>query len=80
MPPCLCTVTHIQRLEPSITLPKMEQWDFEDDGDGRWFWRYFSPEEMRESVQDFSTRTDCIADAMGHGYLALDLGGALREK
>ena len=41
------------------------------DEDGRWSWR--SVKEAAEGASDstFASRTDCIADAMRHGYLDL---------
>ncbi len=45
-------------------------WDFFQDQDGRWRWRYSSSEQQRVSECDhgYATPDDCIADARRHGY------------
>jgi hypothetical protein len=47
-----------------------QQWEFLQDQDGRWYWRCISEATSSESDLRFESRTDCIADAMRHGYLA----------
>ena len=49
----------------------METWQFYQDEEAEWCWRYVAPTGV-ETVgpASFSSRTDCIADAMRHGYLA----------
>jgi len=50
------------------------QWDFVQDEQGKWFWRcYQGDRTYSRSQHTFDTRVDCIADAMRHGYLALEL-------
>jgi hypothetical protein len=49
---------------------KTQQWEFLQDRGLRWYWRRLkrgSPAARSERV--FRSRTDCIADAMTHGYL-----------
>jgi len=52
----------------------VDYWDFFQDNDGRWRWRYSSAEEQRvsECAQGYATPDDCIADARRHGYRALN--------
>jgi hypothetical protein len=50
-----------------------DRWQFIEDGAGRWLWRHTAPDgTVRAGVHPYSSRTDCIVDAMRHGYLALD--------
>jgi hypothetical protein len=46
-------------------------WDFFQHDDGRWGWRYEPREKQTAaaSTERFSTRSECIIDAMKHGYL-----------
>jgi hypothetical protein len=49
----------------------MESWHFFQNGAGQWCWRHLCRGEvLRESERAFASRTDCIADAMHHGYLS----------
>jgi hypothetical protein len=51
----------------------MDKWCFVQDAVGLWGWQYTPSLSRTEfSGQRFSSRTDCIADAMRHGYLAID--------
>jgi hypothetical protein len=51
----------------------MDNWRFSQDAFGLWGWQHTTPEGvLNPSSQSFRSRTDCIADAMRHGYLALD--------
>jgi hypothetical protein len=49
----------------------LEQWQFFQDVRNNWCWRQLdsSSRNVGESRQCFSSRTDCIADAMRNGYL-----------
>ena len=49
---------------------KTEQWEFVQDGSRGWYWRCLKRGSQRaRSAREFASRTDCIADAMEHGYL-----------
>ena len=49
----------------------MDNWRFTQDALGHWGWQHTEPNGAeRACVQRFTSRTDCIADAMRHGYLA----------
>lgn len=51
----------------------MDNWRFFQDALGLWAWQHTAPDGVvRVSAQARSSRTDCIADAMRHGYLAFD--------
>jgi hypothetical protein len=51
----------------------MDNWRFFQDALSLWAWQHTAPDGVvRMSAQSFSSRTDCIADAMRHGYLAFD--------
>jgi hypothetical protein len=47
-----------------------QQWEFLQDEQARWYWRCISEGTSTQSDQRFASRTDCIADAMRHGYLS----------
>jgi hypothetical protein len=47
-----------------------QQWEFLQDEQGKWYWRCISEPISAESDLRFESRTDCIADAMRHGYLS----------
>jgi hypothetical protein len=50
-------------------------WEFFADTHGRWNWRCRrSDGALGESKQCFRSRTDCIADAIRHGYQAREPG------
>ena len=50
-----------------------ERWQFIEDAAGRWLWQHTAPDgSVRESLQRYGSRTDCIVDAMRHGYLSFD--------
>jgi hypothetical protein len=49
---------------------KTQQWEFAQDASRRWYWRCLHRgSQSARSEQAFTSRTDCIADAMEHGYL-----------
>ena len=49
----------------------METWQFYQNEKAEWCWRYVAPTGVEtDGETSFSSRTDCIADAMRHGYLA----------
>jgi hypothetical protein len=50
---------------------KTQQWEFLEDGShGGWYWRSLKRgSQNARSACLFASRTDCIADAMEHGYL-----------
>jgi hypothetical protein len=49
---------------------KTEQWEFLQDSSRRWYWRCLKRgAQSARSADAFTSRTDCIADAMEHGYL-----------
>jgi hypothetical protein len=47
----------------------MQQWQFLQDSEGRWYWICTSETSSSQSTGRFATRVDCVADAMRHGYL-----------
>lgn len=47
----------------------MEQWEFKSEHGGGWVWRRVGGAADCTSDRKFDSRTDCIADAMRHGYL-----------
>ena len=49
---------------------KTQQWEFLQDGSRRWYWRCLKRGSQSAcAAHAFASRTDCIADAMEHGYL-----------
>jgi hypothetical protein len=49
----------------------MDTWQFYQNDAGLWCWRHTAQTGIsEESKQCFESRTDCIANAMNHGYLA----------
>ena len=51
----------------------MDNWRFSQDAMGNWGWQHTARDgTVAQGAQRFSSRTDCIADAMRHGYLALN--------
>jgi hypothetical protein len=49
----------------------MDTWQFYQNERGQWCWKHVAVGgEMREGKHCFDSRTDCIVDAMAHGYLA----------
>jgi hypothetical protein len=48
----------------------VQQWEFLQDEQAKWYWRCISDGSSTESNPRFASRTDCIADAMRHGYLS----------
>ena len=50
----------------------MGQWQFFQDTAGRWCWRQSDAQGrlLQESHCVHASRTDCIAEAMRHGYLS----------
>jgi hypothetical protein len=62
-------------------MKHLEQWDFFADRQGDWRWRSHRHDgACAESKAAFESRTDCIADAMRHGYLAREPGCQLETK
>jgi hypothetical protein len=58
-----------------IFMKHIDDWDFTPDVDGKWHWQCHRPNGTHaESRQSFASRTDCIVDAMRHGYLAREPG------
>jgi hypothetical protein len=47
-------------------------WHFEQDYDGGWQWVHTDPDSgaVSRSSDIFRTRSACIVDALGNGYLA----------
>ena len=57
----------------------MDTWQFYQNDKGEWCWKHVAQNGfMVESEMCFDSRTDCIADAMRHGYLARVATGAYR--
>lgn len=49
----------------------MDTWQFYLNDKAQWCWKHVAPNGfMLESETCFASRTDCIADAMRHGYLS----------
>ena len=49
----------------------MDTWQFYQNENGLWCWKHTASSGIStESQQCFESRTDCIANAMSHGYLA----------
>jgi hypothetical protein len=49
----------------------MDTWQFFQNDVGLWCWKHVDPEGvLSENEKCFASRTDCIADAMKHGYLS----------
>lgn len=49
----------------------MDTWQFYQNEKGEWCWKHVAATGFTlESDDCFDSRTDCIADAMRHGYLA----------
>ena len=47
----------------------MDLWNFYQNDARLWFWTHTDEAEVRtESKKGFNNRTECIADAMKHGY------------
>jgi hypothetical protein len=56
-------------------MKHLEQWEFFADPQGDWRWRSRRHDgASAQSKIPFESRTDCIADAMRHGYLAREPG------
>jgi hypothetical protein len=45
-------------------------WDFLQRYDESWIWRRTERHEVTESSRNFAALDECIADAIGHGYIA----------
>ena len=61
---------HVECRLGSNRMKNVEHWDFLADREGRWRWHFERDDLTRgESRETFQSRTDCIADAMRHGYL-----------
>jgi hypothetical protein len=59
----------------AIKFMNREHWDFFLDNRGHWHWScHRSDGTHAESKESFQSRTDCIADAMRHGYLVAEPG------
>lgn len=50
---------------------KNETWDFYQDHEARWQWRAIQSTRRAASKTGFSSRSECIVDAMRNGYLAM---------
>ena len=51
---------------------RMENWRFFQDALSLWAWEHTAPDGcITLCARRFSSRVDCIADAMRHGYLAV---------
>ena len=49
----------------------MDTWQFYQNENGAWCWKHVAGDGFVEKSEScFHSRTDCIADAMRHGYLA----------
>lgn len=49
----------------------MDTWQFYQNEEADWCWKHVAGTGVRSLGEtSFSSRTDCIADAMRHGYLA----------
>ena len=49
----------------------MDTWQFFQNENGDWCWKHVADDgNATEGDKCFASRTDCIADAMRHGYLA----------
>jgi hypothetical protein len=49
----------------------MDTWQFFQNDAGLWCWKRIDPEGvLSENGRCFDSRTDCIVDAMKHGYLS----------
>jgi hypothetical protein len=52
-------------------LLKRSDWTFKTFADGRWGWHVTHPDGSKQSsTERFLTRTQCVADATLHGYIA----------
>jgi len=57
----------------------MDTWQFYQNDRGEWCWKHIAHDGgTLASDECFPSRTDCIADAMCHGYLARTSPGARR--
>ena len=56
----------------------MERWQFIESPNGAWYWLCSDVLTHRTttSASTFSTRHECVADAMGSGYQSNAAGGA----
>lgn len=62
-------------------MEHVEHWDFFLDKEDRWHWSCRRADDSRaESKDSFESRTDCIADAMRHGYLTAEPGRPAEAK
>jgi hypothetical protein len=53
----------------------MDTWQFFQNDQGEWCWKHVAQNGFTvESDICYASRTDCIADAMRHGYLAHTTG------
>ena len=60
----------------------MERWQFIESPAGGWYWICSDvlSRRTRTSVATFSTRPECVADAMSSGYGKVDGGQALSKR
>ena len=58
----------------------MDTWQFYQNESGEWCWKHVAIGGI-VSYSDacFTSRTDCIADAMGNGYLAQPMAPPIRS-
>src|SRR5689334_19318157 len=68
-PAVLLTITPTAPLLMRTKHIAMQQWQFLQDSEGRWYWICTSETSSSQSTGRFATRVDCVADAMRHGYL-----------
>jgi hypothetical protein len=53
--------------------PVQEQWQFVRDARNAWYWRHTRRNGSQHvSSHSFETMTDCVADAVRHGYVPSD--------
>jgi hypothetical protein len=49
----------------------MDTWFFFQNKAGRWCWKHTAVDGVTHKGRSFTSRTDCVADAMRHAYLSL---------
>ena len=56
----------------------MERWQFIESPNGAWYWLAsdVNSHRTRTSAATFSTRSECVSDAMGSGYQSNAPGGS----
>jgi hypothetical protein len=79
MPAYFVLAAHASHPGSEIDM-KTESWDFYQDLQGLWRWLGVLHAGIRRSRTGFGSRSDCIADAMRHGYLTMPTGEPQRHK